>query len=226
VERGRVLLLGDSILKGVVVDEGGQKYITDNRMGLEVLEKSYGVTFENASHFGATVLKGQRTLTRLLSRGGRWDTVIMDYGGNESDWEWAEIAAAPEREHAPHLPLAAFLEGYRVLIRTVKEAGMLPVITTLPPLLPERFLLWRSRCLNVDAIRKWLGDVTNIYAFQESYSRAVERLAREEHIRILDFRGAFTGMRHMERFICSDGTHPNYSGQALIAGEIGRIWKT
>ena len=38
---------------------------------------------------------------------------------------------------------------------------------------------------------RWLGDVGNIYVWQERYSRAVERLAREENVPLVDVRGAF-----------------------------------
>ncbi len=220
----RVLLLGDSILKGIVVDEAAGKYVTDNRMGLDMLAERFGLSIENASHFGATVEKGQRLLGRFLDRGRRWDTVIMDFGGNESDWEWADISAEPAKEHASHLSLAAFTEKYRTLIRTVKEAGMRPVVTTLPPLLPEQFITWRCRGLDAHAVREWLGDVTNIYTYQERYSRAVETLAREEKVRLLDIRSAFTARLHLEKLICVDGTHPNFSGQAVISEQLCTLW--
>ena len=63
---------------------------------------------------------------------------------------------------------------------------------------------------------RWLGDVGNIYVWQERYSRAVERLAREENVPLVDVRGAFLDYGHLEQTLCADGTHPNTVGQGLI----------
>ena len=86
----------------------------------------------------------------------------------------------------------------------------------LPPLLSQWFFDWWCRDLDQAAVRAWLGDVSNIYAHQERYSRAVESLAREERVPLVDVRGAFLAHGHLETLLCEDGTHPNSAGQALI----------
>ena len=70
--------------------------------------------------------------------------------------------------------------------------------------------------LDKEAVLRWLGDVGNIYAWQERYSRAVERLAQEEQVPLVDVRGAFLDHGHLEQTLCADGTHPNTLGQGLI----------
>ena len=102
------------------------------------------------------------------------------------------------------------------MVRRLREAGIQPILMNLPPLLSQCFFDWWCRDLDQAAVRTWLGDVSNIYAHQERYSRAVESLAREERVPLVDVRGAFLAHGHLETLLCEDGTHPNSAGQALI----------
>ncbi len=213
----KIWLLGDSILKGIQLDEETGRYLIKNDMELPELEREFGVTICNASHFGATVERGERLLGRLLSRKTPGDGVVMDFGGNDCDFRWEEIAADPDGEHHPAVPLEAFTEQYRALIAQTRRQGLTPVLTTLPPLIPQRFFDWWCRELDKTAVLRWLGDLCNIYAHQEQYSHAVERLAREESVELVDVRAAFLNHGHIETLMCADGTHPNSAGQTLIA---------
>ena len=216
-ERTRVLLLGDSVLKGIQVDEANGRYIPKNEMDLPGLEAEFGLSIDNKSRFGATSGNGERLLSRFLAKGERWDAVVMDFGGNECNYNWADIAADPTGDFLPAVPLEAFVQQYRQLIRTVKAQGMVPVLMTLPPLIPQRFFDWWCRELDQEAVRSWLGGSCNIYAHQERYSRAVERLAWEERVPLVDVRGEFLAHGRLDELMCVDGTHPNAAGQALIA---------
>ena len=118
--------------------------------------------------------------------------------------------------HLPAVPLPEFRERYRGMVRRLREAGIQPILMNLPPLLSQWFFDWWCRDLDQAAVRTWLGDVSNIYAHQERYSRTVESLAREEDVPLVDVRGAFLAHGHLETLLCEDGTHPNSTGQALI----------
>ena len=114
---------------------------------------------------------------------------------------------------------ATVRKGSRLLdrmIRKVRARGIRPILTNLPPLDSQRFFDWWCDGLNKSAVMRWLGDVGNIYAWQERYSRAVEHLAAEEQVPLVDVRGAFLDHGHLEQTLCADGTHPNSEGQALI----------
>ena len=114
------------------------------------------------------------------------------------------------------MPLPEFVELYREMIRRVRSHGIRPILTNLPPLDSERFFNWWCGDLDKEVVMRWLGDVGNIYVWQERYSRAVERLAREENVPLVDVRGAFLDYGHLEQTLCADGTHPNTVGQGLI----------
>ena len=217
-----IVLLGDSILKGIQVDPETHRYMTKNEMDLPALEQEFGISIQNRSTFGADCFHGEKLLDRMLHRGIAADVIVMDFGGNDCNHKWAEIAAHPEQEHGPNVPLPAFVEQYRHLIQRVKDSGMSPVVTTLPPLIPSRFFNWWCHDLDQDVLHDWLGGEYNIYAHQERYSRAVEQLAREEGIPLIDIRGEFLEHGRIGDLMCIDGTHPNTAGQKCIENA---FWK-
>lgn len=215
----RVMIFGDSILKGVVLDEndGGKGYRVSDALGLTELEKHCGVVIENRSRFGCTSGKGFAMLERCLDRGERPDAVLLGYGGNDADFNWTEVADAPEGEHQPHTPLVQFAALYRKTIERLKELRIQPVLITLPPVCAERYFRWITRTgLAADAILQWLGDVEAIYRYQERYSRTLEHLAAEADCPCIDLRGALLQNRRMEDYYCADGIHPNEAGQRVL----------
>ncbi|MBR3641643.1 MAG: SGNH/GDSL hydrolase family protein [Oscillibacter sp.] len=224
----QVTILGDSVLKGIQIDLSTQRYRTNNRIDIPALEKEFGVSVRNDAHFGATVRKGEQLLERMLERGAPCDILVMDFGGNDCDYRWREIAENPTGRHLPNVPLAEFVERYRRMLRRARSRGIEPIVTTLPPLHAEKFFKWWCGELDRDAVLRWLGDVQNIYSWQERYSRAVERLAREEDVPLVDVRGAFLDHGHIETLLCADGTHPNSEGQQVITQafrEFGLSWR-
>ena len=209
-------IFGDSILKGIQPDRDTGKYVVRNDIDISGLSREFGLSVHNDSHFGSTVVKGGRLLDRMLDRGASWDAVVMDFGGNDCDFRWTEVAADPEGEHSPNVPPAEFLERYRTMVRKLKDRGIVPILTTLPPLEPRRFLDWWCQNLDKGAVERWMGEVSTIYTHQEHYSHLVERLSREEQVPLVDIRGAFLEHGRLGPLICEDGTHPNSAGQAVI----------
>lgn len=174
--RTEITLLGDSILKGIQVDPKTRGYQVRNDIGIPELEAEFGLHVRNDAHFGATCVKGAKLLDRLLASGRPCQAVVMDFGGNDCDFRWRDIAADPAGAHLPAVPLPEFRERYRGMVRRLREAGIRPILMNLPPLLSQWFFDWWCRDLDQAAVRTWLGDVSNIYAHQERYSRAVESL--------------------------------------------------
>jgi lysophospholipase L1-like esterase len=102
------------------------------------------------------------------------------------------------------------------MIAILKEKGIVPVLTTLPPLDPQRFFDWFCKGLNAENVLKWLGNVGTIYRQQEKYSRTVEKIALETGAYLVDLRGAFLAHKRIDHLLCADGTHPNTEGQKVI----------
>ncbi len=208
---------GDSILKGIQINPVSQKYYVNNNIDIDWLSEKYSIQINNYSSFGCTVTKGIKVLKKGLDKNAGYDAIVMDYGGNDCDYNWKMIAEDPDREHSPNTPIDLFMETYCDIIDTLKKKGILPILTTLPPLEPQRFFNWFCRGLNKDNILKWLGGINKIYSHQESYSKVIEIIALEKQVPLVDLRGEFLRSGNVKDLLCEDGTHPNTSGQKVIA---------
>ena len=208
---------GDSLLQGVVLDDvvGRYRILKDNAIVLcsQVLK----ATVENFSNFGCTVIKGKQRLIAQLDKGRTCDVAILEFGGNDCDMPWKEISAQPELDYEPKVPLRTFSTLIQDMINTLVLHGIVPLLTTLPPLNHERYLNWICRNgLNRKNILKFLGDSHYIYRHHERYSLEISKLAMENDCMVVDFRSAFLDYGKFQELLCIDGIHPNDKGQMLI----------
>lgn len=208
---------GDSILKGIQINPVSKKYYINNNIDLDRLREKYSVQIKNNSSFGCTVTKGIKVLKKSLDKNADYDAIIMDYGGNDCNYNWKMIALNPEGEHSPNTPIDLFKETYCEIIDFLKKKGVLPILTTLPPLEPQGFFNWFCKDLNKENVLKWLGEIKHIYYHQESYSKTVEKIALEKQVHLIDLREEFLKSENVKELLCEDGTHPNTSGQKIIA---------
>jgi len=165
-----VRIYGDSILKGIQINPVNKKYYVNNNIDVEKLSEKYSIEIKNYSRFGCTVTKGRNILKKSLENAG-CDAIVMDYGGNDCDYNWKEISEIPEGNYSPNTPIELFMETYYDIIDTLKKKGILPILTTLPPLEPQSFFNWFCRDLNKKNIMLWLGEIKNIYYHQENKFR-------------------------------------------------------
>jgi len=208
---------GDSLLKGVVFDDLKGRYETLKNSVMAQCAKLLGLRVDNNSRFGATVTKGSQTLSRALDRGVECDAILMEYGGNDCDFNWTEVARDPEAPHDPNTPLDAFKQTLRDMIGAVRQKGIHPVLMSLPPLDAGRYFDWITReGLSRENILRFLGDVGHIYRHQERYSSTVTNLAMEQRCHYIDVRGAFLAQDDLGKLLCSDGIHPNDAGQRVM----------
>ena len=217
----KLQVYGDSILKGVTLNEETKKYYINDKINLNALGKEIGVEVVNFSRFGCTVDKGQNILEKNIQNGNTGDYVLVEYGGNDSDFNWADISQNPEKEHFSNTPLELFKEEYNAIVELLKKIGTVPVLTTLIPVDAEKYFSWICRTgLSKENILYWLGDVYAIYRYQEQYSRAVESIAKDTGCECIDLRGAFIRKRKISELFCSDGIHPSVKGQEIIQAEL------
>ena len=55
-----------------------------------------------------------------------------------------------------------------------------------------------------------------IYRFQELYSQAAEKVARDTGTLLIDVRSVFLDKHNFRELICEDGIHPSEEGHRLI----------
>ena len=200
----RAFIYGDSLLKATVPDE-------DMHYRFHLPE-----VMVNRAKMGATVTKGLSLVEHDVQRGmdARW--ALVAYGGNDSDFDWEAIAAAPEQEHLPHTVLPEFIEKLRCAVQELASAGVQPVLMTLPPIDGQRYFQFISRRADGGSILRWLGDVGRIYRHQELYSDAVAALAMTEGLPLIDVRRQFLPMRDLSRYIAADGIHLTMTGYRCL----------
>ena len=219
----KIEVFGDSILKGIQVNSLNKRYHVNNNIDTDMLSKKFSLKIINRSKLGHTVTKGKAAVDKFLDESPDCAAILMDYGGNDCDFDWKSISANPDAEYEPNTPINVFEKVYTGIVEKIKNKGIRPVVTNLPPIEPQRYFEWFCKGLNRENILRWLDGISAIYRHQELYSRVVEEVARSTGALLVDLRGAFLKERHMGRFICEDGIHPNTEGQRLITQEFAKF---
>ena len=219
----KIEVFGDSILKGIQVNPFNKRYHVNNNIDVGMLSDTFSLSIKNRSKLGCTVTKGKDMLDEYLNESPDCSAILMDYGGNDCDFNWKSISDNPDAEHEPNTPINRFVKIYSSIIDKIAGKGIRPIITNLPPLEPQRYFDWFSKDLNKKNLLRWLEGVSTIYRYQEFYSRTVEEIARNTGALLVDLRGAFLRERCVGKFLCEDGIHPNTEGQKLITQEFARF---
>ncbi|GHV10067.1 lipase/acylhydrolase [Clostridia bacterium] len=217
---------GDSVLLGVVLDEVAGKYRVLKENAVELCSQAMKMPIQNFSKFGSTVEKGKQRLLNYLEKGKLCDAAVLEFGGNDCNLNWSEVSAHPDREHIPAVPLKKFAEQVQDMVTALRNKGVRPLITSLPPIHPERFLNWvvSKGGLDKSRILQYLGDTHHIYRHQERYSLELSRIARENQCEFVDIRAAFLDRPRYGDLLCADGMHPNERGQELIRTTLMRAF--
>ena len=211
----RILIFGDSILKGVYYSEEEGRHRLYRERQEEM--RAAGFDVKNCSVMGATVTTGEALLHRKLAESLTDDSaVILEYGGNDCDYRWKEISDDPGGDFLPNTPEDSFIRRYEACIEYVRRAGARVFLCNLVPLEPEKYMNWISRDLCRENILSWLGDVGHLYRWQTRYSEAAERVARRTGCALIDLRKPFFETGRYGDFISKDGIHPTVEGHRMI----------
>ena len=212
----KITVYGDSILKGIVLEDG--KYRME-RGWEKRLAQEYGLEICNKAHFGNTLGRAMPQIEKDCAERAEGELAVLEFGGNDCDFDWAAIADDPDGSYVCKTPLKDFETLYRRAIRDVVNSGRTPIVLTLPPIHAQRYLDFICRNgLSRGNILRWLGDVEAIYRWQRDYSDAVSRIAADMGVRMIDLRRFFLRDGHSpEELLCDDGIHPSRIGQGLIS---------
>jgi len=218
---GKICILGDSVAKGVLFDDVRDRYcIAKANLGT-CLAEVFGCSVTNLAKFGSTVTKGLASFEKQKDSLGHCGTVLMNFGGNDSDFLWQEISIAPDGVHEPKTAVDVFEKTYLKLIDRIRNCGITPVLLNLAPVDHARYFSWISRERNPDNILKWLGGTTEfIYRWHEQYNLAVHRIAQTASVKLIDIRSAFLARRDYCDYLSADGIHPNHVGHSVIASTV------
>ena len=153
---------------------------------------------------------------------------LLELGGNDCDFPWKDIGGNPDLPKLPFTPIQSFTDTYRSIVHSCRQRGAMPVMMSLPPLVPERFFDFVTRDLPVEGkenVLRWMdGKKDFIGNWHERYNLEVFRLAREMDIPLIDLTTPFLVRTDYFRFICRDGIHPNAEGHKLMAEALMAQW--
>ena len=219
----KLVALGDSIIKGVLVQSEGERsrYSLAEKSIVECCAEKLGGECLNLGKMGCTIEAGERILNRCLDKMSGAQYVLLEYGGNDSDYNWQEIAEAPDKEHFPRTRLEVFEQVYERVINKIKAMGAIPLVLSLPPMDAERYFAFFSQKWEEGSranVMRWLGGSTNtIMSGHELYNLATMRVAQRTGTQWIDVTSGLLKDHNYRAYLCDDGIHPNERGQRMIA---------
>lgn len=221
---GKITVFGDSVPKGLYLDGG--KVARVQKSAVRLISEALGTEIENFSAFGQTLNKCMEKghVDRWIQEASKGDILVFSLGGNDCDYDWAEVAADPLAPHAPKTPYAEFVRLLGSAASKLKHAGFTPVFTSLAPIDSARYFK-NVICNKADGeqvMRFFRGDVTNISRHQECYNDAVCKAALACGGVFLDFRSPLLLLPDYLGCLSDDGIHPNQRGHEEIASALLR----
>jgi lysophospholipase L1-like esterase len=219
----KICLFGDSISKGVVFDTIKNRYVYVKESFTKLVSSQNEIEISNHAKFGCTILKGVDMVEEYMDEIAESDFTVLEFGGNDSDYDWRRISEDPGAHHEPKTPFLQFGDCYAGLLSMFKDKDINLAVMNLPPIDEQKYFDWVSRGLNRENILSWLGgDVGYIYRWHESYNMQVCCLANRFNVPLIDIRTPFLELRNYGDYLSVDGIHPNSMGHALISETIGK----
>lgn len=211
----RIGVYGDSLMRATLPDESLHYHFHPEI--LDAFLAPVRAVITNKSRFGATIRKGSAILQKDLDNGSTYDYALLEYGGNDCNHDWPDVAEHPDGEHSPVVSLQEFTDTLTQMIDKLQKRGIRPILMTLPPIDSEKYL----RCIdakgaNSRAVLHWLRDANRIYRTQELYSDAVYKLSVKLGLPCVDVRAVFLAQPDFPSLISEDGIHPSEAGYRLL----------
>lgn len=217
----KIIAFGDSIVRGVITDpfRKGRYTVSDGDF-VSLCGEYLDRETLNFGKFGSTIESGETIVDRHLSQIGRGDTVLLEWGGNDCSFNWREITAKPGSVHNPLTPLSEYRSRYASIIAKLRSVGAKPVLLSLPPVYPDRFIAHIMRGMSIFkkiSLLRWMGNTDCINGWHEFYNLEVFKTGSALGVPVLDITSAFLKRCDYQSLLCADGIHPNEEGHALIA---------
>ena len=204
-----VRLFGDSVLRGVVYDPEADRYrLCRDQLALN------GAEIRNECRMGATSRNGVDTVRRRLDSITPGTVAVIEYGGNDCNYDWKSIAAHPERAADCAVLPDEYTRNMTTMVTELSRAGARVWISTLLPLAEEKFFRAITKGLSAESVMKWLGYRHRLTEWQRYYSDMAAETAKRMGLPLIDLRGRFGEGR--DELFCEDGIHPTEAGHVLV----------
>lgn len=219
----KLLLFGDSVLKGVIYD--GRYHLSTARQFPRLREQGWEIA--NHARMGCCVGQLLRDLIRHLPEMAQDCHVVLGCGGNDCSYDWPALAAAPppsgqalpQGPFQPRTPPGQFSRLYAQALAQAQAGGARVWSASLVPLEHERYFDWISREGGGENILAWLGEKSLLYRWQEYYDQLVQEEAVRAGLPQIQLRQPFLTDR-LDHLLGPDGIHPTPKGHQLIEAQI------
>lgn len=212
-----ICVYGDSITKGVIFDAVRKRYTLLKTSFVNLICENEKISITNHSRFGCTVSQGKEIFEKSKANPQDYDFTVLEFGGNDCDYQWAEVSENPDFPHTCNTPPEKFESDYLSFIDEIKAKGGRPVLMTLPPIDAKKYFSWITNGLSAKNVLTFLGSVNKIYSWHEKYNSMVCRMSGLANVPLLDIHTEFLRQDDFCDFLCIDGIHPNEAGHQLIA---------
>ncbi len=219
-----ITVFGDSVPAGIVYEKNKLRRL--NKSCVDLVCKHFGIKVTNISKFG-------QTWSRLIDKGvvkkyiettpkQNNNVVVFFMGGNDSDYEWKDVATSPLEYHPEKTPVSDFKSTLGKTIKELQANGIKVLFCDLTPVVSARYVdNVISKLADKKEVMKFLhNDIENVYRHQALYSSFITQYAELNKCGLISVRDAFLRNKHYEKFMCIDGIHPNKAGHKLIAKSI------
>lgn len=224
MSKKKIVALGDSITKGILfANEGAKKFnytLCDNPFIRQVANQLDAEEI-NLGKMGCTIVVGEQILDRNMAKIVGAEYAVVCFGGNDSDYNWKQIAADRTKNHAPKTNLETFVATYIRIIEKLKDAQITPILLSLPPIDAQRYFDFFTCNLSTEGNRniiEWLnGSIQTIKKGHDLYNDAVKSIACSTKTKLIDI----TQILGIGRdYLCMDGIHPTSVAHSKIAEQI------
>ncbi len=225
-EEYHITVFGDSIGKGVYT-EGDKTGILRNS-AVKLFEKEYNIEIDNRSAYGQTLkkFKARNNLEKYLEGLDRSENAlniaVIELGGNDADFKWAEVGKNPHGKHNSVTDVEDFSRTYGDMIQRLKAENVKVVTCTIVPISSKRYFNnVISKIADKDGVLEFFnGDFDTIHRHQEMFNNEILKNSYLYGAKVIDIRKNFLNSTDFESLMCMDGIHPNADGQSEIYGAV------
>ena len=112
----KLYIYGDSIMKGVIYEKDSNQTYKLSKSAFKKNIEGYDISVKNNSRMGATIDNGLSSLEKTLPDCSQDTLVLLEYGGNDCDFDWKAISESPDEKHLPKTPAPLFAQKLRAMI--------------------------------------------------------------------------------------------------------------
>ena len=209
----KLVVFGDSILKGVITIPGSTKLfdVTEND-SLTLAQKKLGFELDNRAIYGNITSKGLIKLQKYLEKcciGEQQpaDFCIIEFGSNDCDYDWGTLVQK--------VPLEQYLENLSQMVSLCRASKITPLMMGLIPYVCGNWFKTIIKGQDEKAILDFLGGTSETLGKNQLvYKNAQADFVKKNNVQFLDPWPLFADHPDL---MCYDGIHPNEDGYKVLA---------